>query len=103
MSEKSFVTLTHSDQLLTFDGVRYSEEKALNYVKERTDQLCPEQTKNFRHEVIEKIKVRTYKDIELFNNNPDELTLDNGILSLKSLVLRDHTPENLTTIHQDYC
>ena len=98
MSEKSFVTLTHSDQLLTFDGVRYSEEKALNYVKERTDQLCPEQTKNFRHEVIEKIKVRTYKDIELFNNNPDELTLDNGILSLKSLVLRDHTPENLTTI-----
>ncbi|KFM18203.1 primase protein [Marine Group I thaumarchaeote SCGC RSA3] len=98
MSEKSFVTLTKTDEILTFDGRRYSQKVAETYIRSRTDQLEPTQSKSFKNEVIDKIKTRTYKDFEIFNSRPDILTLENGILDLNQMKLSEHTPDNLTTL-----
>ncbi len=98
MSKISFATLSKTNQILTFDGKRYSEDEALSQIKNELERMVPHESKRFREEVIDKIKIRTQKKIEIFNADVNLLNLDNGSLDLDSMSLHPHSPDNLTTI-----
>jgi len=98
MSEKQFVTLSKTNEILTWNGKIYTNENAESYIKSRTDKLVFDCTQHIRLEVLDKIKARTYKSIIDFDSDPDKITLLNGVLNVNSLEISDHTPDNLSQI-----
>jgi hypothetical protein len=96
--DHSFVTMEKSEKLLMWTGKIYSESKARKTIKEITEQLIPNCTEHDRIEVINKIKARTYTDIDDFDSDPNVITTENGILTLDTLELIPHTPDNLTMV-----
>jgi putative DNA primase/helicase len=93
-----FVTLRKTDEILQYDGKIYNSSLAVSTIKEETERLIPNCTTSNRNEVINKIKAQTYSDIENFDADPNIITIDNGILSLKTLELKPHTPKNLSRV-----
>ena len=89
--------MENSDQIYTFDGKRYSEDEAITYIEREVDKIFPTSGQNFAKEVIKKIKVRTKKKVELFNNY-NELNIENGLLDLKTLELSEHSPNKYATL-----
>ena len=93
-----FVTLRKTDEILQYDGKIYNSFLAESTIKEETEKLIPNCTTSNRNEVINKIKARTYVNLESFDEDPDKITVDNGILSLKTLEVTPHTPNNLSRV-----
>jgi putative DNA primase/helicase len=93
-----FVTLRNTDEILQYDDKIYNSSLAESTIKEETEKLIPNCTTSNRNEVINKIKAQTYVDLESFDEDPDKITIDNGILSLKTLELSHHTPKNLSRV-----
>lgn len=93
-----FVTLRKTEEILQYDGKIYNSSLAVSTIKEKTERLIPNCTTSNRTEVINKIKAQTYSDLENFDADPNLITLDNGILSLKTLEVISHTPKNLSRV-----
>jgi putative DNA primase/helicase len=98
ISKYNFVTPTESDTILLFTGKIYENKKALAIIKEETEKRIDECTERDRLEVISKIKAKTYKNLEDFDSDPNFINLENGILDLRTMKLKPHTPTYLSKI-----
>ena len=94
----SFVTSRETDTIYFYNGKIYESKNSLSIIKEESEKLIPSCTITNRNEVIGKIKSKTYKDLESFDNNPFRYTLENGILDIKKMKLTPHTKNNLSKI-----
>jgi len=94
----NFVTLKKLDEILLYNGKIYDGLKAESLIKERTEKLIPNCTTHDVKEVINKIKRKTYVDLESFDSDPNLITIENGILNLETLELLDHTPKHLSRV-----
>ena len=98
IAKYNFVTAIESDKIYLFTGKIYENEKAKSIIKEETEKRIVECTERDTLEVIAKIKRKTYKDLEEFDSDPNLLTLENGILDLRDMKLKLHTPLNLSKV-----
>jgi len=98
MSHNPFVTLRKTEKILLHTGKIYDSLHAESIIKEETNKLIPNCTKHDRAEVIDKIKVLTYTDLEDFDKDPNLITVENGILNLETKELSPHTPKHLSQI-----
>jgi P4 family phage/plasmid primase-like protien len=94
----TFVTLRKTNEILLFNGKIYDKTQAETIIKEETEKLIPNCTTHHRNEVVNKIKVQTYSDIENFDSDPNIVVIENGILSLDTLELTPHTPDHLSRV-----
>ena len=94
----NFVTLRKTEEILLYNGKIYDKIQPESIIKEDTERLIPNCTTHDRHEVINKIKAKTYADIEDFDTDPNLITLDNGILNIETLELKPHTPKHLSRV-----
>ena len=93
-----FVTIRKSSEILLYNGKIYNNYQAETIIKEETNKLIPNCSKHHRNEALDKIKVRTFVDIEKFDADPNLITVENGILNLETLELKPHTPEHLSRV-----
>lgn len=93
-----FVTLRKTEEILLFNGKIYDRVQAETIIKEETEKLIPNCTTHDRNEVVNKIKVQTYSDIEKFDSDPNLVVVENGILNLSTLELTPHTPAHLSRV-----
>lgn len=98
MKNHNFVTLRKTEKILLYNGKIYDSLQAETIIKEETNKLIPNCTKHNRSEVIDKIRVLTYTDLEDFDKDPNLITVENGILNLETLELKSHTPEHLSQV-----
>ena len=94
----NFVTSRETDLIFFYNGKIYDSKNSLSIIKEESEKLIASCTITNRNEVIGKIKSKTYKDLECFDNNPFRYTLENGILDIKKMKLTPHTSKNLSKI-----
>jgi len=94
----NFVTLRKTEEILLYNGKIYDKILAESVIKENTEKLILNCTTHDRQEVINKIKARTYTDLEKFDTNSNLITLENGILNLESLELKPHSPKHLSRV-----
>ena len=92
-----FKTYKDTEELLLFDGRVYDGLLAESTVKEYCEQNIDRCQTSHCKEVVEKIKRRSYVLREAFNSYPNIITLENGILNMKTLEFREHTHQNLST------
>ena len=93
-----FVTLRKTEEILLFNGKIYDRVQAETIIKEETEKLIPNCTTHDRNEVVNKIQVQTYSDIEKFDSDPNLVVVENGILDLTTLELKPHTPDHLSRV-----
>jgi len=93
-----FVTVRETDEIYYYNGKIYDSKNAISIIKEETEQLIKECTKHDRQEVLEKIKSKTYKEIAAFDNDPNIITIENGIFNISTGKLIPHTPTNLSKV-----
>jgi putative DNA primase/helicase len=94
-----FATLRDTREMLMYDeklGV-YRQNFAESIIQEETEQEIEDCTHSDRFEVVEKIKVSTYKDRMEFDNDPRIIITANGILNLSQLEFQEHSPNILAT------
>jgi len=97
-SQHKFITLRQSDEILVYNGKIYSSDDAESLIREACEEIVEHCVKHDRIEVIDKIKARTYTDIEEFDADANLLTVENGILNLDTFDVREHTPEHLSRV-----
>ncbi len=93
-----FFNFTNPYELMMYDGMIYSNDKAKMTVKQWAEKLIPNCSKAYRNEVLSKMEVKTSVDLSEFDSNPDKLTLLSGILDLSTMKQSPHTPDNLSKI-----
>ena len=93
-----FVTARESDILYLYTGKIYDTQSAIAIIKEETEQWIANCKKNDPQEVEAKIKRKTYTDLKNFDSDSNLITLENGILDLRTMELKPHTPTNLSRI-----
>ncbi len=93
-----FVTVRKTDDVLIYNGKIYSKDDAESIIKEETEKLIKNCSTHQRNEVVNKIKAQTGRSIEEFDKDPKENTIENGILNLNNLELKDHSPSNLSRV-----
>ena len=98
INKYNFETVIESDTIYLFTGKIYENEKAEAIIKKETEIQIENCTKNDTLEVKEKIKRKTYKDLKEFDSDPNLLTLEDGILDLRTMELKDHTHTHLTKV-----
>ncbi|HUT06987.1 MAG TPA: phage/plasmid primase, P4 family [Nitrosopumilaceae archaeon] len=96
--DHKLVTLKETNEILLWTGKVYDQKQAEALVKEISEELIPNCTEHERKEVVNKIKAQTFVDIEDFDDDPLFQTVDNGILNMETLELKEHTPEHLSRI-----
>jgi P4 family phage/plasmid primase-like protien len=96
--KNTFVTLKKTDEILSFNGKIYDKAQAEAVIKEETEKLIPNCTTHHRNEVVNKIKVQTYSDIESFDSDPNIIVIESGVLNLSKLELKPHTPDHLSRV-----
>ena len=92
-----FKTYKDTEELLLFDGRVYDSTLAEATVNEYCEQNIERCQTSHCTEVVNKIKRRSYVLREQFNAYPNIITLENGILNMKTLEFREHTHQNLST------
>ncbi len=98
IKDHNFLTLKGSEEILIFNGKIYSNKDATAIIKTKTEKLIPNCSSHDRNEVINKIKAKTFTDLEDFDKEPHFLTIDNGILDILTLELLPHTPKHLSKV-----
>ena len=94
----TFVTLRKTEEILSFNGKIYDKVQAETIIKEETEKLITNCTTHDRNEVVNKIKVQTYSDIENFDSDSNLVVVENGILNLNTLELKPHSPDHLSRV-----
>ena len=94
----NFKTLRDTDEVLYYDEgyYHYTGEAVIRAECERV--LKPKLTTYDVNEIINHIRRSTYIKREELNADPWTLNLENGLLSIKTLKLRPHTPDFLSTV-----
>ena len=93
-----FITVSETDTIYYFNGKIYDSKNVTALIKSEAEKrilFCREKE---RMEVYNKIKANTYRSLKDFDSDPYLLTLENGILDLKTLELKEHSHEHLTKI-----
>ena len=96
--DRIFCTFPDNEQILMWNGKIYDDVHATSIIKKETENLIINCTTPNRTEVINKLKVRTYIDRELFDVDPSLITVENGILDLDTLQTVKHTPDHLSRV-----
>ena len=94
----NFVTAQDSNKIYLFTGKIYENEAAEALIKEETEKRILECTERDCLEVISKIKRKTYRKLNEFDSDSNIITVENGILDLRTMELKPHTPLNLSKI-----
>lgn len=98
IEEHNFVTAINTDKIYLFTGKIYENDKALSIIKEETEKQIINCSTSDSNEVISKIKRKTYRELNDFDNDSNLLTVENGVLHLDTLELTSHTPTNLSKV-----
>ena len=98
IAKYNFVTAIQSDTIYLFTGKRYEDKKALAIIKEETEKRIVECTERDTLEVISKIKRKTYKDLQEFDSDSNLINCENGILDLRTMKVKRHTPTYLSKV-----
>ena len=93
-----FITIRKTEQILVYNGKIYDNLQAETIIKEETEKLIPNCTTHDRREVINKIKAHTYSELEKFDDDPNIITIENGILNLETREITQHTPDHLSQV-----
>ena len=93
-----FITIRETNEILLFNGKIYDKDEAESIIKEETEKQIENCREYQRTEVINKIKVKTYKSITSFDKDPRLITINNGILNIITGEVRDHTPNHYSRI-----
>ncbi|MBT4325928.1 MAG: hypothetical protein HOD60_03330 [Candidatus Nitrosopelagicus sp.] len=93
-----FATIRKTNHILYYNGKIYDSKNAESIIREFSEKIIPNCTKNNSSEVIDKIKRQTYTDNAEFDSDPNLITLENGILNLETLELNEHTPDHLSRV-----
>lgn len=96
--DNRFCTLRKSNEILMYGGKIYDDVAAETVIKEETEKIIPNCGIRNRIEVIEKIKAQTYTDLELFDSDPNIITINSGILDLEKVEINEHTPQNQSRV-----
>ena len=96
-SQKKFVTMRKTDDILMYNGKIYDDGEAQSVIKEEVEKIIDDCTTHQRSEVVNKIKAQTYTD-DSFDSDVNTITIDNGILSLDTLQSQEHSADNLSRI-----
>lgn len=93
-----FVTHRESDEIWKYDGKIYQGGKKVeSVIKEDTEKLIPNCNQHSRLEVISKLKTKTFLNSE-FDKDHNLITVENGILDIQTMILKDHTPSYLSRV-----
>ena len=98
MKNHKFITLRKTEEILTYNGKIYSNADAESIIKEESEKIIENCATYERQEVINKIKALTFVNIDEFDKDPNLITVENGILNLETLELREHTPDHLSRV-----
>jgi len=98
IKEFNFVTAIQTDTIYTFTGKIYEHEAAEALIKEETEKRIIECDRKDCLEVIAKVKRKTYKNLQDFDSNSHFINCENGILDLRTMELKPHTPTYLSKI-----
>ena len=97
-SGQKFLTLRKSDDILLYNGKIYDDSESQSIIKEEVEQIIDSCTTHERNEVVNKIKAQTYTDDDSFDSDVDTITIDNGILDINTLELKEHSENNLSRV-----
>ena len=93
-----FKTTKEGLELLAFNGKIYDSEYAELIIQEETEKQI-EGCKEYQvREVISKIKRKTSISNNSFDKNPEEITLDNGVINIVTGEKRKHSPNHYSRI-----
>ena len=93
------VTNRQNREILLYNGKIYEKNEASqSIVEEEVEKIIDNCTTHETNEVVNKIKRKTGKDLEDFDNNPYELSLENCILDVHEMKKQKHTPSHLSSI-----
>ena len=85
-------------EILLYDGMRYSNDKAKRQINTWSQKIIPFCSKNNSNEVLFKMQVQNYVDLIEFDKDPNKLTLLSGILDITTMEEIPHTPLNLSKV-----
>lgn len=97
MEDFHFATMKDSDEIYYYeDGVYRPGGKAI--IKEEAETQLDALTKTYYvNESVNYIRWATYTPREKFNNPPNLIVVENGLLDVDKYELKEHTPEELIT------
>lgn len=97
MRNMNFKTLRDTEEILVYENGIYKKE-GNSFIKEKCENIIKKCTTGKCNEVINIIKRSTFVSREEFDQNPNYLNLQNGILNLKTGKLQQHSPKHLFRI-----
>lgn len=100
LNQYVFVTLRDNTKTYIYDeGVYVSEgESVRNIIAEECYQVNPNCKNAWVEEVFHYIQAKTLKSRSLFDSNPYELVVENGILNIQTMELKQHDPSHYSFI-----
>ena len=99
MNEKDIITNRQNNELLIHTGKIYKQSASSeNIIKERSEQLITECSTHESNEVLNKIKRKTGKDLEQFDQDSNLISINSGILDIRTLNETSHTPKHLSAV-----
>ena len=93
-----FIKIKEGNQLVAFNGKIYDSEFAESIIEEETENQIEHCKEYQTREVISKIKRKGSKSIKSFDNNPEVITINNGILNIVTGELKNHSPNHYSRI-----
>ncbi len=91
IQKHEFVTLRKTGEILTWDGKIYNRSDAITYIKQECYAFDSTMDKQDREEIVDRIKIKTYVAYELFDADPNMITLNNGVMNLDTFELLPHS------------
>ena len=100
LNQYVFATLRDNTKTYIYDeGVYTSDgENVRNLIAEECYQVNPNCKNAWVEEVYHYIQAKTLKSRNLFDSNPYELVMDNGVLNIKTMDLKPHDPTHYSFI-----
>jgi len=104
MNEFNIVTERKSKEMFMYDEEKgIYQQGADTYIEEIGEEWADadgqKQTTHVLKEILRRIRAKTYVSHDLFNSNPHEIHLANGILDTDTLKTKDFTPTIIATQH----
>jgi P4 family phage/plasmid primase-like protien len=99
MTEFSFKTMRDNEEIYCYDnnvGVYLGFGDSI--IREYVEVLQPKIKTYQVNEIVQKIKRRTYVDRDRFDENPDVINVQNGLLNIWTGQLKDHSPDILSVV-----
>jgi P4 family phage/plasmid primase-like protien len=99
MTEYTFRTMRDNEEIWYYDiaqGLYVRSGDSI--IREYVEILNPKIKTHTVNEIIQKIRRRTYVDRDQFDNNPDIINIQNGLLDIWTGQLEDHSPDFLSIV-----